>query len=468
MCVRRKFLLFISIFIGCIIIACIIIAACRNFNHTKHPPPQKPQPSTSPSLPPQKPKQSPPRPQISPPPSKPPQPPPPAFESPRLALVYPVIQAFKKKVTFDPKEVTKTWTGTNICRDYKGFFCDIVPHYNQIALSGVDFNHFYLGGRNLTITDLLSGLPDIVFFHANSNNFTGSFPTDLNKLKYFYELDLSNNKFSGEFPYRVLRATKLKFLDLRFNAFAGVVPPQFLRLNLDFLLINNNNFAKKLPENLGSTTANYVTVANNEFVGGIPPSIGQASDTLFEVLFLNNWLSGCLPYEIGLLKKAYVFDVESNYLTGSIPHSFQCLKKMQVLNLARNNFYGVVPEMVCSLPELFSFTLAYNYFTEVGPRCRELIKNGVLDVKKNCIVDLPDQRSSADCANFFSRSHSCPNETSLTYVPCTQVYSSAQLESSDVHLTAPAPAPTQPPRWLTYDALSASYVISSRHTHYYM
>ncbi|KAI3815222.1 hypothetical protein L1987_14883 [Smallanthus sonchifolius] len=446
-------------------------------------PPPPPPPCPPPPVPVPKPSPSPPPP--SPPPPKPPSPPKPkppsprrrppddldGFESLRLKLVFPVIQAFKKKVVHDPQGITKTWKGKDICGDYKGFKCDTVPDLNQKALSGVKFNNFNFDGPDLTLTDFLIGLPDIVFFHANSNNFTGSIPANLNnKLRYFYELDLSNNKFSGKFPYEVLSATKLLFLDLRFNTFSGLVPPQIFGLDLDLLFINNNKFVQKLPDNLGSTPALYLTLANNEFIGGIPPSIGQASNTLLEVLFLNNKLSGCLPYQIGLLKKATVFDVGKNHLTGPIPHSFQCLKKMEILNLTRNQFYGVVPEAVCSLPALTNFVLSYNFFTQVGPQCRKLIDEGKLDVKMNCILGISNQRSPAECASFFTMHHSCPNEKSLTYVPCSLGRLSEELESSDVEFvapaqftapatapvqfTVPATAPAQAPRRGSYGTLS--------------
>ncbi|KAF5760347.1 putative leucine-rich repeat domain superfamily [Helianthus annuus] len=430
------------------------------------PPPPTPKPSPPPPKPPPPPKLSPPPPKLSPPPptkppptpkpTKPPPRPSSGFESERMKLVFPVIQKFKLKVRDDPRGITNTWKGKKICRDYKGFVCDTVPGYNQTALAGVKFNNFNFGGPDLTLTEFLMGLPDIVFFHANSNNFIGSIPPELNKLKYFYELDLSNNKFSGNFPYQVLRGNKLLFLDLRFNKFAGVVPPEVFGLNLDLLFINNNKFIQKLPDNLGQTTALYLTLANNEFIGGIPPSIGQASNTLLEVLFLNNKLTGCLPYQIGLLKKATVFDVGSNYLSGPIPLSFQCLRKMELLNLARNKFHGEVPEAVCGLPKLSNFTVSYNYFTQVGPQCRELIKKGVLDVKMNCILDLPHQRTPEECNHFFSTIGRCPNEKMLTYVPCTGGYSSYQLESLDVAMSGPttAPGPAQGLGRASYGALS--------------
>ncbi|KAJ0744157.1 putative leucine-rich repeat domain superfamily [Helianthus annuus] len=355
------------------------------------------------------------------------------FQSVLIRRAYKTIQAFKKKITYDPKNITKTWRGKNICRDYKGFLCDVRPDVNQTAIAGVKFNNYNFNGPNLTLTELITGLPDIVFFHANSNNFTGSIPTNLNKLKYFFELDLSNNNFSGRFPTEVLRANKLLFLDLRFNTFVGTVPSQVFGLKVDLLFINNNNFIQRLPANLGNTTALYLTLANNKFIGG---------------------LNGCLPYEIGFLKKATVFDVGFNRLHGPIPRSFQCLRKMELLNLAHNRFSGVVPEAVCSLPNLSNFTLSYNFFTQVGPQCRKLIKKGILNVDRNCISGLPYQRRRAVCSRFFATSQSCPNARSLTLVPCRQGLSGGELASSDIESTAPSQAPAQAPRRGSYGALS--------------
>lgn len=427
------------------------------------PPPPKPPvmspppPKKSPPPPPPIIFKSPPPPQPKPrsPPPKPRSPPPSQFESPRLEMAYKVIQKFKNKITIDPTGIKKTWKGTNVC-SYTGFTCDIVPDLKQRTVAGANFNNRNFSGPDLTINEILLGLEDIVFFHANSNNFKGTIPAKVSKLRYFYELDLSNNKLSGQFPSEVLAAKNLTFLDLRFNKFAGFVPPQIFTLDLDLLFINNNNFVQKIPENLGATTALYLVLANNKFIGGIPKSIGSAKDTLLEVLFLNNQLTGCLPYEIGFLQKTTVFDVGFNQLMGPIPHSFQCLKEMELLNLAHNHFAGVVPEAVCSLPNLKNFTLSYNYFTQVGEKCRKLIKDGILHVKMNCILDLPDQRLPAECAKYFSVPHSCPDEKSLSYVPCSKGYYGNELESSDMQWTTLTPelAPARSPLGRSYGALS--------------
>lgn len=198
------------------------------------------------------------------------------------------------------------------------------------------------------------------------------------------------------------------------------MPPQIFTQPLIVLFINNNNFMQKLPDNLGNTPVLYLTFANNRFTGPIPRSIGNASATLIEVLFLNNHLSGCIPYEVGLLRNATVFDAGNNFLTGPLPWSLGCLEKIEQLNFAGNFLYGQVPELVCDLGNLQNLSLSDNYFTVVGPRCRKLIKSGVVDVRQNCIHGLPDQRPPGECWWFFISSHfHCDYPWWFTtYVPC--------------------------------------------------
>ncbi|CAN8258785.1 unnamed protein product [Cochlearia groenlandica] len=347
-----------------------------------------------------------------------PPPPPLIFSSPLIEKVYPIIKNFQTLIEDDPKKILKTWVGTDICADdkYIGLECAKYPGTNHLALASIQFNEFNLGGKKLQLCNFLDKLEEVTIFHANSNNFIGSVPK-VSNLKYLFELDLSNNKLSGEFPSSVLKATNLTFLDLRFNSFSGSVPPQVFDLDLDILFINNNNLAQRLPENLGSITARYLTFANNRFNGPIPSSIGNIK-SLQEVFFLNNKLTGCLPYQIGKLNQAKFFDVELNQLTGPIPCSFGCLRKMEHLNLARNKFYGTIPEILCDLSSLNNASLSFNYFTRAGPKCRKLIKKKVLDVRMNCIQDLPNQRTPWECEKFFKRKQSCPDYKSLFYVPC--------------------------------------------------
>lgn len=338
------------------------------------------------------------------------------FLDQRLELVFSIIQAFKNTITSDPLGITSTWAGSDIC-SYKGFYCDNPPdNLSATTVASVDFNGFNLAAPSLD--NFIDQLPDLAIFHANSNNFSGTISPKIASLKYLYELDLSNNMLSGTFPTSILNMPTLSFLDIRYNMFTGTVPQQIFVQTLDAIFLNNNNFLLTLPNNIGETTASYITFANNKFSGPIPPNIGKASNTLLEVLLLNNQLTGCLPYEIGLLQNLQLFDAGSNLLTGPLPWSFACLKKVGELNFAKNMLYGQVPEVICALENLSNLTLSYNYFNRLGPLCRKLVRNGVLDVKNNCIFDLPDQRPMEECVKFSSLPRTCQRPGTYNVIPC--------------------------------------------------
>lgn len=337
------------------------------------------------------------------------------FADPRLAVVYPVIQKFKSIITSDPLGITTSWIGSDICK-YRGFYCESPPdNQSAMAVASVDFNGFQLSAP--TLDGFLDQLPDIALFHANSNNFSGTLSANIANLPYLYEIDISNNQFSGPFPAAVLGMNGLTFLDIRFNSFAGSVPAEIFTQNLEILFINNNNFMQILADNIANTHIVFLTLANNNFKGPIPSAILKAMSSLTEVLLLNDQLTGCLPYEIGFLGEARVLDVGKNRLTGELPFSVSCLEKAEQLNFAGNLLYGMVPEVVCGLPRLVNLSLSENYFIQVGPACRALIARGVVDVRNNCIPDLPFQRSTAECANFFAKPRPC--SSMWTYIiPC--------------------------------------------------
>ncbi|KAL7101421.1 hypothetical protein ACP275_08G052600 [Erythranthe tilingii] len=392
------------------------------------PPPPKHHPPPPPSPPPPSP--PPPPPKKYPPPPHPPPPPPPAQPpipplTPELLVAVKVIEKFRRTITNDPLGVTKTWKG-RICADksaYRGFICDTTISDSKVRVALVNFNGFNFSGNPLALTNFLDGLTDLIVFHVNTNNFAGQVPAGISNLPTLYELDLSNNKLAGEFPKPVLAATNLTFLDLRFNQLTGKLPPSVFTLDLDVLFLNNNQFTGNIPETLGKTPVLYLTLANNKFTGTIPHSIGDAANTLIESLLLNNQLSGCLPYEIGKLKKSTLFDASANRLTGPIPHSFGCMEKLRYLNVSYNHLSGEVPESLCRLRDLDELTLNHNYFTQVGPACRKLIKSGKLDIRVNCVLDLPSQRSAAECEAFFLKQQYCPNRESMNLVPCKIDYS---------------------------------------------
>ncbi|CAN6972836.1 unnamed protein product [Brassica rapa subsp. trilocularis] len=362
------------------------------------------------------------------------------FIDKRLEVVYPVIQGFKSLITLDPFKVTQTWIGSEIC-SYRGFHCDNPPdNKTAVTVASIDFNGFQLFAPS--IEGFIDQLPDLALFHANSNNFGGTVPSKIVNLKYLYELDISNNKFTGQFPTAVVGMPGLSFLDIRFNSFSGSIPPQIFGQNLDVLFINDNTFTASLPEIPGDSHILFLTLADNKFNGPLPRSILRSMTTLTEVLFLNNDFTGCIPYEIGLLKGASVIDISGNKLTGPLPLSLMCLEKVEQLNFAGNLLFGAIPDAVCMFlrENLVNFSLSDNYFTHVGPWCKILVERGVLDVRNNCIPFFPGQRSTEECAEFFVKpNYYCPHAWFHSFLPCRYSHISSSSASDFMPMVAPSP-----------------------------
>lgn len=89
---------------------------------------------------------------------------------------------------------------------------------------------------------------------------------------------------------------------------------------------------------------------------------------------------------------------------------------------------------MCKLPKLKRVNLCGNYFTQVGPICRELMRKGVLNVRDNCVLGLPDQKMAETCKRFFKKgkSLSCGDDNGMKfkYIPCNN--SATYLNRSDI------------------------------------
>ncbi|XP_020579786.1 leucine-rich repeat extensin-like protein 6 [Phalaenopsis equestris] len=329
-----------------------------------------------------------------------------SFPNPRLEKAYIALQAWKHAITSDPKNLTGNWCGPHVC-NYTGIFCAPAPDDPSITtVAGIDLNHGSISG---TLPDHLSLLSDLALFHLNSNRFSGMLPSSLCDLRRLFELDVSNNHLSGPFPDFVLRLPELRFLDLRFNAFLGDVPAEVLNgggsaAKLDAFFINDNNFKFSLPANLGNSKASVIVLANNRIEGTLPASIGGMGKTLNQLVILNTGLAGCIPPEIGNLKRLTVFDVSFNALVGPLPASMGEMKKLEQLDVAHNFLSGEIPEGICELPRLKNFTYSYNYFCGEPQRCLKVRRQ---DDRRNCIPWRPQQRSPAECAAFLSRPVHC-------------------------------------------------------------
>ncbi|KAF2950718.1 hypothetical protein DAI22_01g207748 [Oryza sativa Japonica Group] len=379
------------------------------------------------------------------------------FPNHGLYRAYQVIQHFKNTITSDPKNVTATWSGQGICSEtnYLGFYCSNLGQNEKLTVTSVILNGYEL--RAPKLQGFIDQLPDLAFFHAASNDFGGDIP-HIDRLPYMYELnvdtslhpngyfeggvntggtisagDSSNSRRKGRRNNCLTATLNFTFhLGIGNMKGRGIIPGA---TDAMALLLNYNKLSGPLPANIGLSKFSYLALANNKLTGPIPQSIGQAQDSLIEMLLLNNQLSGCLPHELGMLTKAAVIDAGMNQLTGPIPSSFSCLTSVEQLNLGGNRLYGEIPDALCKLAagpagRLANLTLSSNYFTSVGPSCLSLIKDGVLNVKNNCIPGLANQRRPAECASFLSQPKTCP-AASATHVACPAGAANAAAAPAD-------------------------------------
>uniref|UniRef100_A0A0E0N095 Leucine-rich repeat-containing N-terminal plant-type domain-containing protein n=1 Tax=Oryza rufipogon TaxID=4529 RepID=A0A0E0N095_ORYRU len=368
------------------------------------------------------------------------------FPNERLYRAYLVIQRFRSTIISDPKNVTATWTGNDICGEtaYLGFHCSTPGRDKKLTVIAVILNGYELHAP--TLHGFIDELPDLAFFHAASNNFGADIPR-VEGLEYLYKVNVNNNDLPihpsamamGQIGaiadfYCVKGNINLKFfLGTNNKKGGGIIPGA---TDAKAVLLNSNSLSGPFPENIGFSKLSYLALANNKLTGPIPPSIGNLQDTLQEVLLLNNYLSGCLPHELGMLTKAAVIDAGMNQLTGPIPSSFSCLTSVEQLNLGGNRLYGDIPDALCKLAagpagRLANLTLSSNYFTSVGPACLSLIKDGVLNVKNNCIPGFANQRRPAECASFLSQPKTCPAASAATHVACPAAAANAAAAPAD-------------------------------------
>ncbi|CAL5078609.1 unnamed protein product [Urochloa decumbens] len=320
-----------------------------------------------------------------------------AANNPRLQRAYVALQALKRAITDDPKNLTKNWCGPDVCA-YYGVFCAAAPDdAHTLTVAGLDLNH---GDLAATFPEELGLLSDLALLHLNSNRFSGTFPESLPKLHLLHELDVSNNRLSGGFPNHILCLPNVKYVDLRFNNLCGPVPPAIFDKQLDALFLNDNHFEFELPENFGNSPASVVVLANLKLRGCIPTSVGKMAGTLNELVVLNSGVRSCIPQEVGWLRELTVLDLSFNELQGMLPESMAGMHKLEQLDVAHNELWGHIPEGICALPSLRNFTYSYNYFCTEPGRCLDIRR---VDDRQNCIAGRPDQRPGDQCLAFLHR-----------------------------------------------------------------
>ncbi|WOL08441.1 hypothetical protein Cni_G17194 [Canna indica] len=218
------------------------------------------------------------------------------------------------------------WVVPNVC-SYHGVFCAQLPCNKSLTVvAGIDPNHIDIAGTFVrssvsSLTSLFSTsipIASAIPFHASF----ASLPASLRSTS----TTISSSESSPKFFLRVCLDT--------FNEFEGGVPRELFDELLDSIFINHNRCVFDIPNNISNSPMSIIVLANNHFGRCLPTSLGNMSNTLNEIILMNNGLWFCLSPENSLREKLTVFDINFNQMLGLLPEEIGSMKLPAIATMA--------------------------------------------------------------------------------------------------------------------------------------
>ncbi|XP_031263057.1 LRR receptor-like serine/threonine-protein kinase EFR [Pistacia vera] len=382
------------------------------------------------------------------------------FEADELALL-----DFKKGITQDPLQITRSWNSSMHFCNWTGVTCN--PTNGRVSILNLD-SQSLVG----SIPPSIGNFTSLTVINLGNNSFHGEVPPEIGRLQHLQHLNLSCNYFGGSIPTKLSRFTKLRVFQLGCNEFIrqildqlsslsklGSIPKELgLLSSLEFFQLGGNyvcvpvslpNASKlqavsfgengltvKIPENLGSLRGlvtlifepnslgngeigdfNFLSsLANcsrlrglglhgNRFGGELPNSIGNLSTQLQGLTMGSNLIHGEIP--IGVSNR---LGLGNNYLSGIVPDVIGRLRNLEVLALHFNSFSGSISTSFGNLTKLFALYMSENKFQGSIPlslgNCRNLqvlalSSNSLNGTIPKQVVGLSSISISLDLSNNF-------------------------------------------------------------------
>lgn len=174
------------------------------------------------------------------------------FPNEQLYHAYIVIQQFKNTISCDPRNITATWVGHNICgkKSFRGFYCTApLGQAQNLTVTSIDFNGFGLCAPELQ--GFIDQLPDLALFQATSNNFHGQIPR-LSRLSYMFNLEVKSN----------FETSNIDLPGLSGISHCSAI--YFNKVTLKYMCVGYNpNVVQKAVQIPGATDAKALLLSNN-------------------------------------------------------------------------------------------------------------------------------------------------------------------------------------------------------------
>lgn len=218
---------------------------------------------------------------------------------------------------------------------------------------------------------VLAGEGKVLQINLDSNNLTGSLPSELGNFPNLQQLNLNDNKITGSIPSTLGTLSQIRSLDIGGNRLTGPIPSNLGNLRLlNTLNFCCNELSGSIPSTLGNlANLEYLHLAGNYLSGNIPPQLGNLSNLI--ILSIDcNCLTGSIPVELCKYRKLQLFWLQGNQLTGPIPPQIGNIKSLTYICIGVNILSGTIPKEIGGLPNLQTFSMSYNQIS--GPIPKEL------------------------------------------------------------------------------------------------
>ncbi|XLT32075.1 hypothetical protein HN873_063367, partial [Arachis hypogaea] len=304
-----------------------------------------------------------------------------------------VMKEIAKKVgkndwnfSVDPCSGLENWNSSNAV---KGMLINAVTCDCSFANANVTVCHvvsIVLKYQNLTGTlpSELVKLPYLQEIDLTRNYLNGTIPPQWGSMK-LVNISLLGNRLTGSIPKELGNITTLKSLVLEFNQLTGELPPELGNLSqLERLHLTSNHFTGNLPATFAKLTKlNHVRLGDNQFSGTIPNFI-QSWTTLQRLVVQGSGMSGPIPSGISLLKNLTDLRIADLKGPGSYFPPLSNLTNLETLVLRSCNLIGTVPDYLENVTTLKSLDLSFNKLSGTIPSSfSRLLNMNILSLEFN-------------------------------------------------------------------------------------